>query len=157
MGKVTLEWERIESSEGWYERAQVPGGWLMQARYPEEIQLVFVPDAEHAWGEEPEAVPTVAVEVPLAGRYVEGRRCACLACRIVAGEEHEAPDVRACAGWQGIDLARGLSSGEAFSAVVDRVAEEWPAHVTELVRRSEAGDKLARHELEQWLRTPAQV
>jgi hypothetical protein len=42
----TLAWEHIESDEGSFSRARVPGGWLVMAGTG---GLAFIPDADRAW------------------------------------------------------------------------------------------------------------
>jgi hypothetical protein len=42
----SLAWERVESSEGSFSRARVPGGWLVMA---EAGGLAFIPDADRSW------------------------------------------------------------------------------------------------------------
>lgn len=64
-----LDFEKVYSDAGYFERAKVPGGWLVRevnevyvsrqggnppaTGYTWTTTLVFVPDAAHAWGERP--------------------------------------------------------------------------------------------------------
>lgn len=43
---ASLQWETIDSSDGFFSRARVPGGWLVMS---ESRSIAFVPDEQTRW------------------------------------------------------------------------------------------------------------